>query len=371
MTAYRFLEPLDVLLLRGNKLFGDPGSYGESLLPPWPSVAAGAIRTQMLAVDGQDLQKFADNRQPHPKLGTPAQPGSFLLSDFQVARRNAFKIEALHQLPADIVASRQQEGLVLQRLSPGVPSGGVAGSYPLPNWPILSSEKRAKPISGLWLDEQGWRQYLDGGIPADSTLVDSDSLWKFDYRVGVGLNPTERRAEEGKLFSVQAVSFAEGHGFLAGIKGAEPPASGTLRLGGDGRAAAVYGVDYRPYHVDLEAIASSGRCRLVLTAPGLFPGGWRIPGLDTEYRFQLGGVSARLVCAAAARAEVVSGWDLANRQPKPAQRTVSPGSVYWLEELAATPEQLRKLADHGLWPDAGYDRQRRAEGFNRFTFAVY
>ena len=33
---YRFIEPLDVLFLRGNQLFGDPGSYGECLVPPWP-----------------------------------------------------------------------------------------------------------------------------------------------------------------------------------------------------------------------------------------------------------------------------------------------------------------------------------------------
>ena len=25
---HRFIEPLDVLFLRGNKLFGDPGSFG-------------------------------------------------------------------------------------------------------------------------------------------------------------------------------------------------------------------------------------------------------------------------------------------------------------------------------------------------------
>ena len=43
-TEHRFLEPLDVLFLRANKLFGDPGSYGESLVPPWPSAAAGALR---------------------------------------------------------------------------------------------------------------------------------------------------------------------------------------------------------------------------------------------------------------------------------------------------------------------------------------
>ena len=29
-----FIEPLDLLFLRGNKLFGDPGSFGESLVRP-------------------------------------------------------------------------------------------------------------------------------------------------------------------------------------------------------------------------------------------------------------------------------------------------------------------------------------------------
>ena len=48
----RFIEPLDVLFLRGNQLFGEPGSYGEALMPPWPSVAAGALRTRILADDG-------------------------------------------------------------------------------------------------------------------------------------------------------------------------------------------------------------------------------------------------------------------------------------------------------------------------------
>ena len=48
----RFLEPLDVLFLRGNQLFGEAGSYGEALMPPWPSVAAGAIRSRILADSG-------------------------------------------------------------------------------------------------------------------------------------------------------------------------------------------------------------------------------------------------------------------------------------------------------------------------------
>ena len=57
-TNSRFIEPLDVLFLRGNQLFGEPGSYGEALMPPWPSVAAGALRTRILADDSVDMAAF-------------------------------------------------------------------------------------------------------------------------------------------------------------------------------------------------------------------------------------------------------------------------------------------------------------------------
>ena len=71
------------------------------------------------------------------------------------------------------------------------------------------------------------------------------------------------------------------------------------------------------------------------------------------------------------RAEVVSGWNLALGQPKPAERAVPSGSVYWIDQLDATPAQLRKLAEQGLWADANQNASRRAEGFNRFSFAAF
>ncbi|HRD65587.1 MAG TPA: type III-B CRISPR module-associated Cmr3 family protein, partial [Candidatus Competibacter sp.] len=90
MTDYRFIEPLDVLYLRGNKLFGDAGSYGEALMPPWPSLAAGALRSRMLADHGVDLAAFTRvcERLPelsdalHTCLGTPQKPGNFRVSLF-------------------------------------------------------------------------------------------------------------------------------------------------------------------------------------------------------------------------------------------------------------------------------------------------
>lgn len=394
----RFIEPLDVLFLRGNRLFGDPGSYGESLVPPWPSVVAGALRSRILADDGVDLVDFAKGAVTHPRFGTPDSPGDFAVAAFHLARRTEDqRVEALIAPPADLVTGEAEPGaLDLRVLSPTVlqAGNGLACSYPLPLVPVLGQSRRTKPTGGYWLTEDGWRKYLAGKTPKPSDLVESGRLWALDPRIGVGLDAATRRASDGRLFSVQAVVMRKREhgkgdgfdvGFLAAITGAEPPARGTLRFGGDGRGAAIHGVDYRPPEPDYGAIVGAGRCRLVLTTPGLFAttsaagegprAGWlptgTVQAADGSLRFDLQGVRGRLVCAAVSRAEVISGWDLAKWQPKPAQRAAPTGSVYWVDGLETTPEALRKLAGVGLWGDPCEDPQRRAEGFNRVCIAAW
>jgi CRISPR-associated protein Cmr3 len=378
-VEYRFLEPLDVLFLRGNKLFGDPGSYGESLVPPWPSVAAGAMRSRMLADDGVDLAAFAAGRVVHPSLGTPETPGTFRVTRFQMARRLADgRVESLIGPPADLIINEQDgKAISVRTLNPTAPAAGVLSSSPLPKLPVLAEAERGKAASGYWLGEAGWRRYLVGETPLPGDLIKSSELWRIDPRVGVGLDAATGRAADGRLFSVQAVAMLPGVGFLAGIAGAVPPANGMVRLGGDGRAAAIHAAAPSVAESDYAAIVSAGRCRLVLATPGIFPEGWKLPGLNAQGRFHLGEVSGRLVCAAVTRAEIVSGWDLAawsqgkGAGPKPARRAAPTGSVYWLDQLEATPEDLRKLAETGLWSDSCEDASRCAEGFNRLALAPW
>jgi CRISPR-associated protein Cmr3 len=447
-VEYRFLEPLDVLFLRGNKLFGDPGSFGESLIPPWPSVAAGALRSRILADAGVDLSAFARGEVSHPELGTPDAPGPFTVAAFHLARRHADgPVEPLVAPPADLVLSRDDSGVIQVRsLTPNptqepvlvegvgcadeggasvandalrasahptqsrrlypvpgnsparanaqvsLPGGeglegraSILSSAPLPQLPVLAESERSKPVSGYWLTAAGWEKYLKGETPSADDFIPSSQLWTIDPRVGVGLDAASRRAAEGRLFSVQAVAMKKREhtskdgfdvGFLVGVTGANPPAGGTVRLGGDGRAAAIRPALVTLPEPDFEAIAQARRCSLVLTSPGLFAQGWLPTGVtrtaDGEYRFELCGVKGRLLCAAVPRFEVVSGWDLARWQPKPAQRAAPTGSVYWLDELTATLEALRKLAEKGLWTDAEYDKNtRRAEGFNRVALAQW
>jgi CRISPR-associated protein Cmr3 len=399
-THSLFIEPLDVLFLRGNKLFGDPGSFGESLVPPWPSVAAGAIRSRMLADAGVDVAGFARGEIDHPALGTPARPGPFAVSAFHLARHHRDgRIEALFALPADLVVTEYAGGtLTVKPLMPTLPAGGVLASAPFALLPVLAESGRSKAATGYWLTDDGWRDYLAGQVPAARQLVRTEALWKLDHRVGVGLDATTGRAADGRLFSVQAVAMVKrGHrigtdepsgnpvladydlGFLAAVVGAEPPANGTLRLGGDGRAAAVTAVAHALPEPDYRAIAAARRCRLVLTTPGLFADGWLPTGADSSrkredgaVRFDLHGVRGWIVCAAVPRAEVVSGWDLANWEPKPAQRAAPTGSVWWLElDEGVGMEALRKLAEAGLWREPCEDLGRRAEDFNRLALAQW
>lgn len=378
-TASCFIEPLDVLFLRGNKLFGEPGSYGESLVPPWPSVAAGAIRSRLLADDRVDLADFAAGKIAHPTLGSPAQPGSFAITAFQLARRLADgRVEILIQPPADLVIGERDGQTTVHRLQPAVLVSGLQASSTLPRLPVLAEEQRGKPAGGYWLTQAGWQKYLAGADPSATDLLKTGQLWGTDHRVGVGLDAGTHRAADGKLFSVQAVAMKKAEhgegfdvGFLVTITGAALPKSGLLRLGGDGRAAALHETASPQPIADHTAIAKNRRCRMVLTTPGLFAGGWRLPGVDAEGRFNLHGVCGKLVCAAVPRFETVSGWDLARNAPKVAQRLAPTGSVYWLDELEASPDALDKLVATGLWSEPCEDAHRRAEGFNRIAIATY
>lgn len=392
MTEYRFIEPLDVLYLRGNKLFGDAGSYGEALMPPWPSLAAGALRSRMLAYHGVDLADFAQARERlpglsddlHTCLGTPAQPGEFRVSLFTLACRENDRIQPCFPLPADVVVTAKtlDDAIYLQ---PTEPHSALSSSYALSRLPLLRAAGPAKPQGNLWLNAAGMCAYLNGEKLTTDHLLRSGELWQFDHRLGIALNGAQRTVAKGMLYTTQTVALnrRDGRnqernvGFLVGVDGANGllPEKGLLRFGGDGRGAALQTVPKKdPLPApDWRRIEQEHRFRLVLATPGLFADGWYLPGLDADNLWHgPNGCTARLVAAAVNRADTVSGWDLARWQPKSAQRAAPIGSVYWFEDFQGSTEALGKLVVEGLWTISDYpDRSRKAEGFNNVFIATW
>ncbi|MDG4554098.1 MAG: type III-B CRISPR module-associated Cmr3 family protein [Candidatus Competibacter sp.] len=392
MTEYRFIEPLDVLYLRGNKLFGDAGSYGEALMPPWPSLAAGALRSRMLADHGVDLAAFSQARERlpdlsdalHACLGTPQKPGDFRVSLFTLACREKGQVQPCFPLPADVVVTAKtlDDATYLQ---PTTPHPALSNSYTLSQPPLLCAADPAKPQSNLWLNAAGMGAWLNGEKLGKDHLRRGGELWQFDHRLGIALNGAQRTVAKGMLYTAQTVALnrrdgrGQGRdvGFLVGVDGASDllPKDGLLRFGGDGRGAAlqvVSGKDVLPAP-DWRRIEQERRFRLVLATPGLFADGWRLPGLDADSRWQgPDGCTARLVAAAVNRADTVSGWDLARWRPKSAQRVAPVGSVYWFDDFQGKADALGKLAAEGFWAMSDYpDPSRRAEGFNNLLIAAW
>lgn len=403
MTEYRFIEPLDVLYLRGNKLFGDAGSYGEALMPPWPSLAAGALRSRVLADQKVDFAAFAQARERSPGLsdalhaclGTPQKPGAFRVSLFAVACRENGQIQPCFPLPADVVVTAKALDDATYLL-PTAPHPALSSSYALSRPPLLRAADPAKPHGNLWLNATGLGAYLNGEQLGREHLLRGGELWQFDHRLGIALNGAQRTVAKGMLYTAQTVALnrREGGnrerdvGFLVGVDGASGllPESGLLRFGGDGRGAALQAVS--PKNLlpapDGRRIEQERRFRLVLATPGLFADGWRLPGLGADNRWRgPDGCTARLVAAAVHRADTVSGWDLAKWSqvdesgrkkggPKPAQRVAPVGSVYWFEDFQGKAEALDKLAADGFWTMSDYpDSSRRAEGFNNLFIAAW
>jgi len=356
-----FLEPLDVLYLRGNRSFGAPGDHAAAQMPPWPSLVAGALRSRMLADAAVPLEAVRDgglNGALGAILGSVEEPGSFRLASLALARESpAGALEVFHPCPADLFIAKGGGATYLRPVE-----SALAWSNKTAQIPALNLAEPGKP-EPRWLNPAAWKAYLDGTPIATDDLVEQRCLWSTDPRVGVGLDPEARAAAKGKLVSTDTVALRPGVGLWAGVAGAEGhlPGSGQVRLGGDGRAAVVSSAP-APIARDFACLAPTSRLRLILTAPAIFTGGSLLPEP----------LRRRVVAAAVPRHQIISGWDLARWRPKPALRVVPAGAVYWLEGLECSADQLSEWETQGLW-DLPLEtfKTRKPEGFNAVVFAPW
>jgi CRISPR-associated protein Cmr3 len=381
MTDFLFIHPVDVLYLRGNRLFGGSGDHSQALMPPWPSIAAGALRTRMLADINFNFHDYKKGEKPpEPSgscLGTPDMPGSFRISHFTLAKKTGQNVEAFFRLPADIVVHQKQDKTIFHYLKPDSIGNGILSSHPTSKMPILRANEQFKPKTNFWLNKEGLRAYLKGEGIIDSHYEKTENLWSGDLRLGIAMTPESRTADEGRIYTSETVALKDKVGFLVGVEGARGvlPLSGLLRLGGDGR-----GTDIKQCYPDLpeppwNEIEKSARFRMILTTPGLFSDGWLPPGVETDgmsWRWSYGNCRARLVSACVGKAEVVSGWNLAAEKPKTALKATPAGSVYWFNEFEGDIKILKLILVDGLWSNnRSIDAQRRAEGFNNVIFGVW
>ncbi len=397
MTTYYYVQPTDTLFVRGNLAFGDAGEHGASMMPPPPSLFAGAFRSAILGRDAGEMSAFlgqgrCDDIRLDACLGSPEIPGAFRITWLSLAgcppsphgrgaggEGEGATPEAIIQLPADLL--RLESGFA--PLQPREAGEFISSTGELPLRATMISDKQEKPKSGYSLRQVGFAHHQQGRLPAAAHEIEARHIYKHDPRLGIGLNAESRSVEEGLIYTTEGFAFSPAGtaqqpfastGFLVGIEGADDLLleSGLLRLGGDGRSAHYRRVEFQPPRAE-DVPGAAKQFRLILQTPALFALGWLPDGVKREgedYFLRGTGFSARLVCAALGRREVVSGWDLFNWKPKDAQAAVPAGSVYWFDRFEGDSGKLAAWVEAGLWVE-NCDLQRRAEGYNRAWLAAW
>ncbi len=356
------LRPFDVLHLRGNRLFGGPGDHGESLMPPWPSVLAGAVYSHALVVEKKisGAQKNKNGPDIIKKMY-----GDTWIRWIGLTQRGRI----CFPLPSDLVIFQDTGPVTMKPVKKDLFAGCITG-HPeeLPEIPVIQTREQRKPSTGYWITADGLQKHLRGDSVSQSDLVPTSSLWLSDPRLGIALNSDTRTAEESRIYTTEAVALAEDTAFvcLFSHEKGNLPNSGICRLGGDGRGAEI--TEYKNPPEIGRPFGGWKRFRMILATPCPSGDGWVPPNVkkvEDGIYLTLNGFRARLMSAAVSRHEVISGWDVAKHMPKNAVRVIPAGSVYWFEVEQGDTSALEEIWKAGLIKTFA---DRRREGFGGVWF---
>lgn len=381
MSKQIFVKPYDIFMPRGNSHFGvNSGDFGQVKMLPAPSIFAGAFRSYIASRDSEVLAAISRGEKPKNHeyaevLGSLADPGSFKITNVCLAINQAEKFETVFSLPDDLVIFEENNKVEIKAMSPAIFPKIFRSEQILPKVAILRAPSR-KPTGGYFFKQSGYVKYLAGEIIMSEDLIKESELWNKETRVGIALDPKTRSAQEGMLYSAEALSFKDNAGFIVTISGADQIsalAKGDLSLGGDQRASNFKQIQVSIPEVDYKKIEQNKKFKLLLTSPAMFSEGWvpdnvKIKGSD--YILSYKNCKAKLVCASIKGYETLSGWNMVKKMPKTAVKTVPAGSVYWFEDFEGDISSLKDLINNGIWND-NLCKQRVAEGYNRAVVAAY
>lgn len=337
-----FIEANDVLMFRDSKPFTAGQNFtARSTFPPHPRTMQGVIRTHILDGEGADFAKFASEQEKEAikrVVGSPSKFGELALIGPFVARRTGTdqRVVRLFRPPLDLLQKKPNPDNPSKPDNPYVvlqPKcvSRLCTNNPFKEWvPLLHNYDEVDEVEG-WLEEHQLVNYLQGN--SIEGVVETKNLYHTEARVGLGLDYSKRRGAESQFYHAE---FIRPHsdsnattGLLVGTDNDDGLIKdGPIAIGGEGRTGTIRAAGYQPQNLITER---QGRVKVILLTPAYFTGGYKPASWE---RFV--GKEAKLVALAIGKPQVISGWDLANKRPRPARHLVPAGSVFYFEDAALT-----------------------------------
>ena len=418
MTIW-LIEPRDPLIFRDGRPFGaTPGARARSLPFPFPSTIAGAVRTRAgmdnTGVFQLNASIYPQSQQEHirqrlDQLTQLAIRGPLLV---QIPRggKDITVEDWMVPAPKDAVIVRREEDKEhgdIKQLFPASSSQGKYNDLPQTEQGLslveLQDAGAGKPNSGAprywtWENMQSWLlnpEDMKEHLHRPSELGHSGP--GHELRTHVRIDASTRAGQEGMLFDTSGLEFTLNQGHMGQRLGkaqalglavivddeSQSPDAFQLQAGLDCLGGERRIVHWRQSHCAVPAcpeelvdsIVEKQACRLILLTPAYFTRGY-MPSWITEPR---PGTSLQTTLEAIAidRPEVISGWDLANRHPKPIRRLAPAGTVLFLSFKKGltqidNPRQAITEWIHRTWMQCISDTsQDRTDGFGLAVLGIW
>jgi CRISPR-associated protein Cmr3 len=388
MSAETWLiEPRDPIIVRDGRPFNNtPGARAKSLDFPFPSTTTGGARTRA-GIGSKSGVHVVFDKELVEKVKALEVRGP-LLAELSGAGGDP---DYLAPAPADcFLTASKGTNSTLAHLLPLVPlivDAGCMTNLPAGLSPVgVLSPTRDKQHSGtprFWY----WNAFEKWLVNPAAIDVDLKILGhtgpRHEQRTHVGIDGVTFAGREGALFQTQGLEFAGQRrnnsklacsqlalaievedltgGFVDAIR------EGLAPLGGERRIVA-WRKSPRPFpgcpQEVRDGIVATSSCRVLLLTPALLSAGMMPHWLQAAPA----GVKVRAI--AANRPHVISGWDFAERKPKPTRRMLPAGSVLFLE-MSGGSSVVSKWIDDTWMRCVSDEEQDRKDGFGLAALGVW
>lgn len=379
---YLTITPHDPLIARDGRPFGR-GINMKSLDWPYPSVLTGSLRTMLGKLKGGKFDK-----------DTVAALRKVVVAGPLPVYNNRLYFPA----PGDILVDNKHHNYPLR---PAKMKDGEGCNLPSPLYPAMLPDNTANSFKSvetaqLWSFQimTDWLVNAKGDSfdtpPTPEKTSENPEYLKLpekDRRIHILNDPgDDRDQDESRLFETIGLDYNlknESDGIRIAAKtniGEFEFKNSFHTMGGERRLAhwaesEKHGGWKCPDKV-ITALGNTRRIRMVLATPAIFSGGY-LPGWLDENTLKghppgaPDNITLRLVSACISRWKPLSGWSLEKGKtgPKPVQRVVPAGSVYFFE--ADTKGNLPEMAD-ALWlKQVSDDPQNRCDGFGLALWGIW
>lgn len=372
------IEALDTLFFRDARPFtmGDE-TTANGMFPPSPSVFYGALRAAWLA--------------EHPDMianaGTDADPTAELrITGIAMQRDDTL----FFPLPKDLVKKKnpddpsKDESRKLYTVYPLMRKAkskyALINNLPAEHILRFQSDDVVEELEGGMISQSLFTRYADGRFSQGDARKLTDWI-EDEAKIGMARNSVTHASREGALYRLDMRRpevldtrvDEQGHNrsphfsptatrFIVQISGLDDfPKQGMMHLGGEGKAAAFHQID-APLNVTSPSIDAQG-FKVCLATPAVFANGW-LPGWLEQDRDGVwqgspgNGMQLTLLAAAVGRYQPIGGFDIIKKLPKPLQRMVPAGSVYYFRlDAGSQKDVVAMLHQTAISDDKHYCRQ--------------